>query len=160
MIDRREPDARAFVTDWWQRAAADASEGERRRLLEDALGAVWRRARGTLGDITLAAIMERVLSDVADRSDVLRDLTLDDDGRLRRLPGDDTDAPAETEQALLVVLAELLSVIGRLTADILTPALRAEVLALPVDGDAHAHANANADELEPTSDGKERGTSK
>lgn len=161
MIGRRESDPSAFIAGWWQRAhGAGAAADEGRRLLDDALSAVWRRAGGTLGDITLTAILERVLSDGATRFDVLRGASARfEDGRLLlRASGAASLAPGEVEDALLFVIAELIGVVGRLTADILTPALLEEVAALTPEGSADAAAP--AEEREPSGDGEERGTSK
>lgn len=92
---------------------------------EEGFTRVWDRARPTLGDITLVAIADRVLNDVASRHPALAEVEVDASG-LRRETLDallQLDDRAALEDMLHEVLAELLTVVGRLTAEILTPAL-------------------------------------
>jgi len=94
-----------------------------------ALNAVWRRAHRTLGEVTLAAIIERVLTTTGDGRPAVQLLEMGPDGL--RVEG--LRAPArelsrdELIDAAREVLVGLLTVLGSLTAEILTPALHAEL---------------------------------
>jgi hypothetical protein len=92
-----------------------------------ALTRLWRRACLTLGEVTLGAIVDRVLINTAQRFPAFAVMRLGPDGvhcgELRE---------ARIERAVLIdgmrfALLELLTVIGNLTAEILTPALHAEL---------------------------------
>lgn len=97
----------------------------RLRVFEAAFNTIWRRARITLGEVTLTAIFNRVLHNATEQFPELSALKVASDGincreLERRLDGLERPALAE---GLRYVLVELLTVIGSLTADILTPAL-------------------------------------
>lgn len=123
------------VEAWLDRAPRELPPEQRILRLERTFTAVWRRAAATLGEVTLTAILDRVLHDVRRRSPVLAALALDGGGirweKLRALaPGLDD---GELREASRLALVELLTVLGRLTAEILTPALHAELLRTPED---------------------------
>jgi hypothetical protein len=112
-----------------------------------AFDAVRRRAQTTLGDVTLLAVGERVLYDAHDRFPAFSSVRLDAAGI------DCADVVARGREALRVeeirgfvgfMLAELLRVLGALTADVLTPALHRELLA--TRGPAPRTAGARDDE--------------
>lgn len=96
-------------------------------LFEDAFAKVWRRAHRTLGDVTLTAILDRVLCNVLDAHPVLDGLRADATG----LHCDELHVGTlERDQVaggVRFVLVEFLAVLGNLTDDILTPALHAEL---------------------------------
>lgn len=93
-------------------------------LFERALAAVWARAQRTLGEVTLGAIAERVLHTVSKRYLVLSALDADASGfRFDRLRGQ--EELIDLDEAIELMLVQLLTVIGNLTADILTPGLHA-----------------------------------
>ncbi len=99
------------------------------RAFEQAFAALWLRADRTLGEVTLTAIVERVLSRAADRHPVLSPLEvaaagLRCDGLLARAGSLHHERLAD---GIRFVLVEFLTVVGNLTADILTPALHAEL---------------------------------
>jgi hypothetical protein len=107
-------------------------------LYERALGAFWRRAHLSLGEITLRAIVERVLHQGVDVFPHLAALKVGTSGihfeEMRQI------APALDlglfDESLAYLVAELLRVFGTLTGEILTPALHAELLKvqpLPAD---------------------------
>lgn len=100
------------------------------RRFEEGFARSWGRAVSTLGEISLMAIARRVLHHEAARRPELGGLKvgpggLDPDSlaplRARAEAGE-LD-PESLEEALRGVLVELLTVVGRLTAEILTPAL-------------------------------------
>jgi hypothetical protein len=122
MVDQ---DHDACVSAWMRRAAKDLPSDRLVQAFEEAFGALWRRAHQTLGDITLTAIVDRVLYSGAERFPVLSALEVDATGlRCEKLRANARDVPPEQlVGALRFMLIEFLTVLGNLTADILTPAL-------------------------------------
>ncbi len=128
----------AEVVDAWLRALGpDPSVDRLLAALEAGFGALWKRARRTLGEITLSAVVERVLADVADHHPILQSLAVDTNGLLIRGLRSRTQAvtPAALADGVRFLLVSLLTLLGDLTGDILTPALHAELTAVVV-GDA------------------------
>ncbi len=130
MIDDEHGHA-ACVEVWWTRVAGGASATVALRALERGFGAVWARASVTLGDVTMMAIGDRVLSDAATTYPIVAALRLEATGISCEDLERDSDAidRAELEAASRLVLVELLTVLGRLAGDVLTPALHAELCA-------------------------------
>jgi hypothetical protein len=94
-----------------------------------ALDALWRRAHRSLGEVTLGAIVERVLHHGVERFPHLSALRVETSrlhfAELRQLaPGLDA---ALLEESLVFLVVELLRVFGSLTGEILTPGLHAEL---------------------------------
>ncbi len=115
------------AVDAWIARAGPAGPGL--HAFERAFNALWARAVVTLGEVTLGAIADRVLYVAAERCAPLAKLRVETDGiRVADLLGphaEDSD-PALAE-GCRAVLIELLTVIGNLTAEILSPALHAEL---------------------------------
>ena len=125
----------ACVSSWIERAAGGLSGEERVQLLELALAALWRRSYRTLGDVTVAAIMDRVVHNAIERFPVLAGLRVEASAvsclGLRAQASDMQGAgAAQLLEAMRFVLVEYLTVLGNLTADIFTPALRDELYAV------------------------------
>jgi hypothetical protein len=101
-------------------------------LLARALDALYSSARKTLGDVTLAAIVDRVFYTAAERHAFLSRLTLLGSTVSCAALLDDPEPPDEqvTRAGLQFVLAEFLTVLGNLTAEILTPAFQGELAKL------------------------------
>jgi len=134
MREDDDPNA-SCVASWLDRAATGLSGEEHVQLFELALAAMWRRSRRPLGDVTVAAILDRVVHNATERFPVLEGLQVETSGvscvDLRaRAP---TADGAELLQAIRFVLVEYLTVLGNLTADIFTPALRAELSAVALE---------------------------
>lgn len=115
--------------------------------LDEAFERLWRRGRRTLGDITMAAIADRVLHTACQRFSVLEGVTTGAGGfqlDALRARADDLDS-ADLLEAARCVLTEFLTVLGKLVAEILTPALHAELMndgaALDVDDGAALDAH-------------------
>jgi hypothetical protein len=112
------------------RLPAGASAAELLAIFEGCFTALLRRAQQTLGEVTVAAIADRVLHDVATRFPLLQALSSETGkgvhfGRLRqRVHQQDND---QIRQGMRATLIEFLTVIGHLTADIFTPALHLEL---------------------------------
>lgn len=120
---------REVVDAWAARMAPDLPPRQIVDALDDAFDRLWQRARKTLGDITLIAISERVLYTAARQFGVLDAVSCGDEGldldKLRERTSE-TDR-AELLLAARFVLVEFLTVLGKLVAEILTPALHAEL---------------------------------
>ncbi len=124
------------VDAWLERSATGLAPEALLRLFEAALNAVWVRTKTTLGEVTLTAITERVLHNASERFTLLWSLKIEPTNGIQCRELSDrigSVAPSELRQAVRFVLVELLTVLGNLTAEILTPALHAEVsgVALP-----------------------------
>jgi hypothetical protein len=126
-----EHDHAACVEVWWTRVGGGASASASLRALERGFCAVWARASVTLGDVTLMAIGDRVLSDAAAAHPLLSALRLEAAGISCEELARDVDAlgPAAIDEASRFVVVALLTVLGRLTGEVLTPALHAELCA-------------------------------
>jgi hypothetical protein len=120
----------ACVDAWLARAATGLDREALVGLFEAALGALWARANVTLGDVTLTAIVDRVLYNARERFPGLSSLELGESGGVvfDALRGAHNSSTAEKlHEGIRFTLVELLTVLGNLTADILTPELHAEL---------------------------------
>jgi hypothetical protein len=126
----------AYVAAWLDGAAKGVPPAQLIGLFERALGALWQRALSTLGEVTLTAIVDRVLYTASEKFPILSALSVEGAGiRFEELrsgigAGDD----GNLLEAVRFVLVELLSVLGNLTAQILTPALHEALSKVSVDG--------------------------
>jgi hypothetical protein len=125
----RKPPIHEAIVDKWMGRANPSSAAELVDLLEIGIDRTWQRAQRTLGDVTLGAIVDRVLYTATERFSFLAPLQIreghiDFEG-LRK--SSETIAPGELASATRFVMLEFLTVLGHLTAEILTPALHAEL---------------------------------
>lgn len=134
MLDERQHEA--CVDAWLEQSAQDHSPDVLLRLFEAALGRLWARTTTTLGEVTLTAIAERVLYNVSETYPLFSSLKVEAIGRVsfddfRQRAG--SVSGSELMAGIRFVLVELLTVVGHLTAEILTPELHAELssVALP-----------------------------
>lgn len=120
---------REVVGAWAAKIAPDLPPQQAIDTFGDAFDRLWRRARATLGEITLFAISDRVLHTASRQFSVLDAVSIGDGGleldKLRE--GASEIDGAELLLAAQFVLTEFLTVLGDLVADILTPALHAEL---------------------------------
>ena len=121
-----ESDHRAAVKAWMASVRREPPTAALVDAFEKAFGALWERSHVVLGEVTLLAIIDRILFTASDEYPLIASLDVDARGlhcdRLVTRPGlRDDDLAAAFEAVLL----ELLSVLGNLTAQILTPALHA-----------------------------------
>jgi hypothetical protein len=140
-----EIDHAACVDAWLERAARGLSPERLLQLFEASLGALWAHTKITLGEVTLTAIVDRVLYNTAEKFPLLSPLVVEPNGgvqfqELRARAG----APdqVELEAGIRFVLVEFLRVLGNLTADILTPELHAELSKVALGDDADAGSEA------------------
>ena len=118
------------VDAWLKRSAKDQPAKVLLQLFEAAFSALWSRTDVTLGEVTLTAIADRVLYGAAEKFPLLASLKLEptggiDGSELAARLG--SVASAELKEGLRFVLVEFLTVLGNLTAGILTPELHAEL---------------------------------
>ena len=130
-------DHRTRVDAWMGLVGKDAAPKRLLEVFEQGFGAVWRRAHATLGSVTLMAILDRVLYNAAERFPLLAPAEMDESGlrtdKLReRIDGLDRDS---LEEALRFILVEFLTVLGNLTAEVLTPALYSALATAEVPGE-------------------------
>jgi hypothetical protein len=115
------------VKAWMAGASQSLTKDQLLHLFEKALGVLWHRAHGTLGDVTLIAIVDRVLHGTVERSKVLGALKVDAGGFHCDALREHAHSPVELAQGMQLFLAEFLTVVGSLTAEILTPALHSSL---------------------------------
>lgn len=114
---------------WFERGVRGSSPDRLLDAFEHAFAAMWRRAQMTLGDVTLTAIVDRVVHAASERYPLLAGLQLEATG----LRCDGLRRPAasmrssQLEEGVRFVLVEFLTVLGNLTDEILTPALHDEL---------------------------------
>ncbi|QRK08952.1 hypothetical protein JQX13_01915 [Archangium violaceum] len=127
------------VKAWRDGWAGTLSQQELLDVYERALDALWRRAHMSLGEVSLMAIVDRVLHQGTDQFPHLAALKVETSGvqfgELRQVVSSLDRTLLEDSLSYLVI--ELLRVFGALTAEILTPGLHAElrkVQARPADG--------------------------
>ena len=124
-----ESEHEASVIAWMDGVTKDLPTEGLVEVFERGFGALWRRAHETLGTVTLTAILDRVLFTATEQFPFLARITIGRDG----LACEDLRERApdllreDVARAARFVLIEFLTVLGRLTAEILTPALHAEL---------------------------------
>jgi hypothetical protein len=119
----------ACVDVWMERVAKDSPPERLIQVFEQGFAAIWGRAHQTLGDVTLTAIADRVLYNAAEQFTLLAPLKIEVTGLRGQALRESAAGVHRDELAagLRYVLVEFLAVVGNLTADILTPALHAEL---------------------------------
>jgi hypothetical protein len=122
----------ACVDAWFERAVGQQQGEELARAFEAAFTAIWRRAHQTLGDVTLDAIADRVLYVAAEQHPAMSALELDVTGvRWDAFKQRAAQLPAEQlADGVRFVLVEFLTVLGKLTGEVLSLPLHAELEAL------------------------------
>lgn len=122
-------DHSACVDAWLQNAARDVSAQQLVGVFQQGFGALWRRAHRTLGHVTLTAIGDRVLYTATERYPWLSSVQIEATGIgcTDLLQGSAALESASLVEGVRFVLVEFLTVLGNLTANILTPALHAEL---------------------------------
>lgn len=128
------PNHVAVVDAWLKRSIGERSSVEAAGLLRAVFESLWSRAVTTLGTVTLIAIAERVLHTATTRYPFFSAVNTRPNGdtqwkqhlqdRLGAVP------KLELIEGARFALIELLTVIGRLTAEILSQELHAAVLAV------------------------------
>ncbi len=149
----------ACVSAWMERAANGLPPERLLPAFEQGFAAVWGRANRTLADVTLMAILDRVLYVAAEQYPFLSVLKVEANGlRCQELQARaESVEPDQLAQGIRFVLVEFLTVLGNLTAEILTPALHAELLkVVPSEGSPDERGSRSEPEIET---GEERAKS-
>jgi hypothetical protein len=154
-----ESDHAAFVDTWLESSTKSLSPELRLEFFEASLGALWNCTRMTLGDVTLMAIMDRVLYNATEKFPFFSALRVEanrgfqgQDLRERVASVDDS----ELMDGIRFVLVEFLTVIGNLTAEILTPELHTE-LSKVVRAMAGLHTEGEPGQAAPREHGQTEG---
>jgi len=116
------------VDAWLEASDRDRSPEQRVALFEAAATALWSRSRVTLGEITLAAIADRVIYRAAEEYPAFEGVQVEPTGALQLDALRERAAaipPKELAGAIRFVLVEFLTVLGNLTAEVLTHDLHA-----------------------------------
>jgi hypothetical protein len=128
---RDEPSHAAVVDAWIARSLHGSASADVLELFRAAFEGLWYRAATTLGSATLIAIAERVLATVAANHPFLLAISSrpNTDSRWKQQLHDRLSAVPVPEliAGLRFTLIELLTILGRLTAEILTLELHAAV---------------------------------
>jgi hypothetical protein len=122
-----EFDHGARVAAWLKPRSGSRSGPELLDLLDTALAEIGRTAANTLSEVTLLAVLERVAVHAREEFPAFEALDVDERGlttaRLRSL--DPPPSRKDAADLTRYVLTEFLSVLGNLTAEILSPRLHA-----------------------------------
>ena len=158
MVDAREHGA--CVDAWLERAANRLPSDKLLLVFDQGFAALWGRAHQTLGDVTLMAIVDRVLYVAAEQYQFLSALKVEPAGlRCQELQQQAGNLRRdELAEAVRFVLVEFLTVLGTLTAEILSQALHAELLKIaPAEtgsGDGSPQARPQDQKSEPDAGAK------
>lgn len=127
MADESDHSARVDV--WMERATKGLPPEQLVVVFQRGFAAMWRRAHTTLGDVTLTAIVDRVLYSAAEQFSALSALTVDATGLQCTALRERSESLQDEhlEDGLRFILVEFLTVLGNLTDEILTPALHSEL---------------------------------
>ena len=123
----------------WMKQASRVSPDQLSELFEKAMTVLWDRTYSALGDITVAAIVDRVVYNAAEKYSILSSLKLEAGGlnfaEFHQKAASIQDR--ELKEAIQFVLVELLTVVGNLTAEVLTPALHSELSSVTLKDSRH-----------------------
>lgn len=122
---RPENPGHATCVEAWLNESPGLESAQLAALFERALEQLWRRALQTLGEITLTAIVDRVLYTASERYPLLSSLKVHAAQiRFEEFRAQDwTRQGLQLPDAVRFTLVEFFIVMGNLTAEILTPAL-------------------------------------
>jgi hypothetical protein len=115
------------------RGGSDADNARVTKLLLVGIRALWDRARPSLGEVTLAAIVQRAIHTSERRHPELAQLGLRVNERGLMEIATPTAPRADLRNGVVDALVEILRVIASLTANALTPALHAALSSTTTD---------------------------
>lgn len=113
------------IVEKWESSSASLSDDQKIRLFVKAFGKIEERALKTLSSVTLHVVLDRVISQSAEKFPFLSEVKIEAQGLtfdhlLRNINNHNSENVIEALRSLLI---ELLSVLGSITADILTSPL-------------------------------------
>ncbi|MGZ6442268.1 MAG: hypothetical protein ACXWRU_19585 [Pseudobdellovibrionaceae bacterium] len=128
-------DAHAKQVDLWvSRNAKDLSAKERPHLYAKAIQAIERRSLNTLSSVTVLVIVDRAIHETKENFPLLTQVKSEAEGIDFSALFDKPDTNyEELECALRALLIELLSVLGNITADVLTVPLHKELMDVTIE---------------------------
>ena len=143
---------------WLERAATGLPSKALIPAFERAFDSLWHRANETLGEVTLTAIVDRILYNATEKHPVLAGLRLGAEGLSWQDGPERTRAmtDAQLTDAIRYVLVEFLTVLGNLTADILTPALHAALSSVAPRPERDQAASRPERQAPPRSNGEDQ----
>ncbi len=156
MVD--DSDHAGCVDAWFERAAKGVPVEQLSVAFEAAFTALWRRAHQTLGDVTLSAIIDRVLYVAAEQHPVMSALELDVAG-VRWDAFRQRAASLRAEQlvdGVRFVLLEFLTVLGKLTGEVLSAPLHAQLEALARSATSADEASESGQAASSKTNGEDR----
>jgi hypothetical protein len=116
----------AHVDSWLREAATDLAAPQLLELLQRALVAMWQGTKVTLGEVTLTAIVDRVLYTASERHPFVAIAKVEGAAvGFEVQQSGDIHNVHRLREVVRFVLVEYLTVLGNLTDEILTPALHA-----------------------------------
>lgn len=119
-----------LVEDWTKINAKGISLNDHVLLLEKAIFVIEQRARMTLSDVILQVILDRVLHQGQEKFPVLSEAKLDNKNliSLELVHNKKNHSSEDLKDSLQYLLIDLLRVLGKITAEILTVPLHKELL--------------------------------
>lgn len=118
-----------FVMTWEKNTGNGLTKVNRARLFEKAIHAVEKRSCTTLSNVTLLVILDRVLHQCRDKYPVLSEVSVEARSlNFQKLQNLEDQKLDDFIEALRYLLIELLKLLARITADILTIPLHSELL--------------------------------
>jgi hypothetical protein len=126
-----------LVADWSKKNASGISLDQHVLLLEKAIRAMEQRALVTLSNVILVVILDRVLHQGKEKFPLLYEIKLDPKNLVsfELLRTNKNYKSEELIEAYQYLLVDLLRVLGRITADILTVPLHQELLKVTWDSE-------------------------
>jgi len=127
------------------------------QAFDRAFTAIWQRAHQTLGDVTLTAIAARVLLGAAEQFPILSALEVEATGLQLKGLRERTESlhRDQLEDGIRYVLVEFLTVLGNLTAEILTPALHSELSKVAPEERGPGHEESHGEPQNSESNGED-----
>lgn len=121
---------REQVMKWATHASAGLSSKQKMTLFETAISELWGCSLGTISEITLMAVFDRVIYSTSDKYPALSSLRVQTHGVefsdfLKLAP---TLSEQDITNGFVEIISEFLCVLGKLTAEVITPFLHLRLL--------------------------------
>jgi hypothetical protein len=113
---------------WIIQISKNLSSSDLAQLYVHCLNVLWQRSQMTIGSVTLCVIFDRVLHDCREKFPLLLHINIQPNGVVLDDYLRTHEAPlSEVTQAFRFLFIELINILGKFTADILTKALYLEL---------------------------------